>query len=314
MRYILLIAVLMAIISVTYCQRYPRHCDPDLQSFKDRHVFQLGRMTVDPENTFWIQNVTIMQIDDIRDDTYHDIIKITYGQKAWYDAENCRFVFDQAWPYGPGLWRMSRVYSYIEDMGSINGQGNSKSLHPSYRVQFSAEHLLWEHRAVTYLDYRSQTLTNNYQLGYAVVPGLEHGVFNEIIETIRPHEHAYYSNNDPPRSPTSLPNWTWFHSHASTDPASDFNQELKPCFDALNSGTLPRINDPLAALEGQQWEISACFTNQNQARNLSPRNPTETTRVVDGINIITRDGFYLSDTALGVLTRDRLTELQASNV
>jgi hypothetical protein len=306
-------ALVLALVACASAGRFQPHCDPERLDFQQRHIFKESRSTVDPDNTFWVQNMTVMKIDDIRDDTYHDFIKVTFGQKNWYDAENCRYVSDQAWPFGPGLWRMTRIYSNIVGDGNGNSHNSGDSVfgHPRYETVFSSQHLLWEHRSAPFLNLREQTTADNELVFYATAPGLELSAYNELITTIRPHEHAYYSVNSPPATLTSLPDWTWFHSHASTDPQSDFNQELKACFDGLDAGTLPRIQDPLAALEGAQWEISACFTGSGLARRGTVPTPTQATEVVNGVSVTNTDAVYIGDTAFGVLTRDHLNELRA---
>lgn len=314
MKHFATFALVLALVACASAGRSQPRCDASRQDFQLRHTYMNSRLTVDPENTFWIQNMTIMKIDDIRDGTYHDFIKVTYGQKNWYDEENCRYVSDQAWPFGPGLWRMTRIYSNVVGNGrgrACHRSGDSVFDQPRYETIFSSEHLLWEHRSAPYLDLRGQTTANNEFIFYAVVPEVELSAYNELITTIRPHEHAYYSGNSPPATPMSLPDWTWFHSHASTDPQSAFNQELKACFDGLNDGSLPRIQDPLAALEGAQWEISACFTGSTPARRDVLPSPTQTTEVVDGVHVTVTDAVYIGDTAFGRLTRDHLAEFEA---
>ena len=309
-RYLFFLLVLIVCASA---QRYPPHCDPDSASFQERYAFPLSRITRDPENTFWIQNMTIMYVADAYDSTYVDYIKITYAQKNWYDAENCRNVYDQAWSFGDDFHRMSRVYGYNQSPGEIHGDGTDTDPYPEYLVQWSPTFMLYDHRAAAYLSYRSRDLTKNYQIGYLVVPGYEIGVHNEWIEVIRPHEHVYYSNNDAPASPTSLPNWTWFHSHADTDPNSEFNQKFKACFDGMNDGTLTRMNDPMADLEGAQWEISVCFTGALAGKRSSDfyPEPRREIRTENGKTVLYTDMTSMDYSPMGRLTRDHIDELSS---
>jgi len=265
MNKLLTFAVLFAFVATATAWTYvPRYCDRHNPDFISRQANQLGSLTTDPMNIVWKQNVTYMVNPVPGQTTYIDAVNFVYYQRQYYDEPNCRFVFEQFWNRGPGIWVFSKVESKLSPVRiGVPNPGGPLEIEARYIVNFLE--LLYDQAAALVLDSKSLAGSSNQLYNIFFDPQSGKAATEEVIVNLVDNQKRYYSLDFYDYSTPGLPVWGYFNSDAQ--PIADLPAEVQAAWAALDNGELVTINDPLADLAGDTFPVLA-YVSQRRTSDM----------------------------------------------
>jgi hypothetical protein len=252
---------LVAAVSATPGQN--SWCDITSSSFQQQHAYMISTLT--PGTTLWQQNFTYMYNAAPGITTYEDVANAVFYQSNTWNATSCCFNFIQGYPRGPGVYAFNKVQSCVAPPQYLVPTTNNAP--PSViRAQYNVTWIstpLWDEAAISYLTGINEALSSNS--GLTVFNGPDGNTyFDEIINVRIPGQYRYYSQNAYAYY-QKLPIWEYIESIAVTDYSSD----IANCFSQFRAGTMPLLNDPLAALSGvNDYLVPLCVFPVTSARSV----------------------------------------------
>jgi hypothetical protein len=277
-----------------------RFCDNTRPEWNVTHGSTAG--SFNKVGDVWAQNYTIMRNFDTREGTYMDIAKIIYWQFDTYSRDECAKITYGFWPRGPGVWALSKVYSYLQT--AWNGE-------ETYRIVFDDQYPLYDQRAALYLQWKARSSAHNLMHSLAINP-IDNKVFmSEEIWNVRDYEHRYYSQSlARPEDDTALPDWGWFHSHATN--LHRVPDDVRGAFNALFNDELTIGDDILAQLDGvPSWPIKMYVHSTKRTDDAVAVAAAPAAQPYDKDEYGNRLCVGLEDTPLGWITSSNIDALEA---
>lgn len=225
------LAVLVLFTAGISANRQPKQwCRSNTAQFANRHAAQIGSMTTDPTNIYWITNVTIMANFVPKQTTYVDVANYIYAQRTIYNAQDCAWYYDQAYERipGSGVVNMVRVKSTI-----LPPSDNPPNCPVQYKPAWVTKPL-FDQQLVAALNSKSQPFSKD-MLFSTWLDAQDRDIYDEVIKVLIPNVDRYYSN-DFYDDATGLVYWGYILSLADTQ--GYFPSYFDDAFAALDAGTL----------------------------------------------------------------------------